>query len=549
MLGAKTKTFSEMAKHTMSNAIDRPMEASAQADESGLGKIIGKYDPTIFFITAAITSLAVIYGLIEPQNFDDLLSAAQSWITSRFSWFFIVSVAIYLGVVIYIAFSKYGSMKLGKENDKPEFSYFAWIAMLFSCGVGVGYAFWAVGEPIMHYMNTPYLAESATPAARPIAIQIGVMHWGIHAWGIFALVGLAIAFPAYRLGKPMNVSISLYGLFGDKISKNALGKIIEILAAFATIAGVSTALGLGIISTNAGIEHLYGEPLGTFGQLIFLAILIALYIVSAVSGIKKGIKNLSTINVGIAFCWGAFILFSGPTRELLDLTVQTIGSYINNFVFVSFWTDANGTKGHWLDWWTVFYWVWWISWGPFCGGFVARISKGRTIREFILGVCVVPTLVALVWFSIVGGAAQSVQIAQIADIAAALKADMGSGIYVLLSTFPWGDFVGMIVFLNLVVFLITSADSASFFVAMQMSGGKTEPSTPMKLIWGIFIGSLAFVLLASGGLKALQKVAIIAGTPFAIVTFMMAASLIKMLRISYKAEHPAPKIEQTNKNQ
>ncbi|SMC99449.1 glycine betaine transporter [Desulfocicer vacuolatum DSM 3385] len=501
----------------------------ANADKGGFSKILGNYDPMIFFVTGAVTLFAVIYGFVAPQSFDAGLSAMQSWITSRFSWFFILSVALYLGIIMVIAFSKYGNLKLGKETDTPEFSYISWIAMLFSCGVGVGYAFWAVGEPIMHYFNTPYLAESATPAARPIAIQIGVMHWGIHAWGIFALVGLAIAFPAYRMGKPMNVSISLYGLFGDKITNSFLGRVIEILAAFATIAGVSTALGLGIMSTNAGIEHIFGSPLGTTGQLIFMAVLIGLYILSAVSGIDKGIKNLSTINIAIAFCWGAFILFSGPTKELLSLTVQTAGSYITNFVFATFWTDANGTKGQWLEWWTVFYWIWWISWGPFCGGFVARISKGRTIREFIIGVCLVPSIVAIVWFSIVGGAAQSAQIAGAADIAAALKADMGSGIYVLLSTYPMGSFMAIVVFLNLIIFLVTSADSASFFVAMQMSGGETEPNTPMKLIWGIFIGSLALVLLASGGLAALQKASIIAGAPFAIITFMMAASLFKML--------------------
>ncbi|MCG8616161.1 MAG: BCCT family transporter [Desulfobacterales bacterium] len=517
----------------MQETISATPENPSAPSEKGFTRFLGNYDPMIFMVTAAVTLFAVVYGLVSPKSFDAGLSAVQSWITSRFSWFFILSVAVYLGIIIVIAFSKYGSMKLGKETDKPEFSYIAWIAMLFSCGVGVGYAFWAVGEPIMHYFNTPYLAESATPAARPVAIQIGIMHWGIHAWGIFALVGLAIAFPAYRLGKPMNVSISLYGLFGDKITGSPLGRVIEIMAAFATIAGVSTALGLGIMSTNAGIEHIFGSPLGTTGQLIFMAILIGLYILSAVSGIEKGIKNLSTINIAIAFLWGAFILFSGPTRELLGLMVQTAGSYIDNFIFVTFWTDANATKGQWIEWWTVFYWIWWISWGPFCGGFVARISKGRTIREFIIGVCLVPSLVAIVWFSIVGGGAQAAQIAGTADIAAALKADMGSGIYVLLSTYPMGSFMGIVVFLNLIIFLITSADSASFFVAMQMSGGQTEPNTPMKLIWGIFIGSLALVLLASGGLAALQKASIIAGAPFAIVTFMMAASLFKMLRSAY----------------
>jgi glycine betaine transporter len=514
----------------MSSQTTVPSITALEKNKDGLVRFLGPFDPVIFWVTAIITLFAVVFGFLAPESFDGAMSSIQSWITGRFSWFFILSVAIYFIVIMVIAFGKYGSLKLGKADDNPEFSYFAWISMLFSCGVGVGYAFWAVGEPIMHYMNTPYLADSQTPAARVIAIQIGVMHWGLHAWGIFALVGLAIAFPAYRMGKPMNVSISLYGLFGDKIIGSALGRFVEILATFATIAGVSTALGLGIISINAGIEHIFGAGLSTGGQMIFMALLITGYVISAISGVDKGIKNLSTTNVIIAFCWGIFILFSGPTIELLNLTVQTAGSYISNFALLSFWTDATGTKGQWLGWWTVFYWIWWISWGPFCGGFVARISKGRTLREFVIGVTMVPTLVAIIWFSIVGGASQHAQISGAADLAGALAADMGSGIYVLLSTYPMGTLVGFVVFINLIIFLITSADSASFFVAMQMSKGDREPKTPMKLIWGAFIGSLAMVLLASGGLQALQKAAIIAGAPFAIITIMMAVSLFKMLK-------------------
>lgn len=495
----------------------------------GSNKGLGKMDPVLFWTTGLVTLAAVLFGLIAPKQFDGFLSAVQGWITGRFNWFFLLSVAFYLGVCIVIALSRYGDLKLGREEDKPEFSYFSWIAMLFSCGVGVGYAFWAVGEPIMHYMNTPYLAQSQTPAAQPIAIQIGVMHWGLHAWAIFALVGLAIAFPAYRLNKPMNVSISLYGLFGEKIIGSPFSRFVEFLSAFATIAGVSTALGLGIISINAGIKHIFGAPLSSTGMVLFMIFLIACYILSAVSGIEKGIKNLSNINVYIAFLWGAFILFMGPTVDLLNLMVQTTGSYISNFVYATFWTDFHN-KSEWLGWWTVFYWIWWISWGPFCGGFVARISRGRTIREFIVGVALVPTIVALVWFSIVGGASQYVEINGLAQLHEALKADMGSGIYVLLSSFRFGDYVGYIVFVNLLIFLITSADSASFFVAMQMSRGNTEPTTMMKLIWGGFIGSLALVLLVSGGLQALQKAAIIAGAPLAIIMFMMVVSLFKMLR-------------------
>lgn len=502
-------------------------------------KYLGEMDPVIFWVTGAITLAAVVFGLVSPSRFDGVLTSLQKVITIHFNWYFMLSVAIYLAVCIYIAFSKYGDLKLGKAEDKPEFSYFSWIAMLFSCGVGVGYAFWAVGEPIMHYMNTPYLAQSQTPEAMPVAIEIGVMHWGLHAWAIFALVGLAIAFPAYRHGKPMNVSISLYGLFGDAIIGSPFGRFVEFLAAFATIAGVSTALGLGIISINAGIKHIFGTGLDTFGMTVFMVFLICCYIWSAVSGIEKGIKNLSNINVYIAFIWGGFILVMGPTSDLLNLMVQTTGCYINNFIYQTFWTDFHA-KTPWLGWWTVFYWIWWISWGPFCGGFVARISKGRTLREFILGVALVPTLVALVWFSVIGGAAQFAQISGTVPLAEALKADMGSGIYVLLSSFKFGDIVGYVVFINLLIFLITSADSASFFVAMQMARGSMNPSTLMKFIWGAFIGALALVLLVSGGLQALQKASIVAGAPFSVIIFMMIFSLFKMLKQAFQEDH-APK--------
>jgi len=493
-------------------------------------------DPVISWTTGSIILAVILFGLVAPSTLDGMLSGLQRVITTNFNWYFLLSVAIYLGVCGYIAFSKYGDMKLGKADEKPEFSSFSWFTMLFSCGIGVGCAFWAVAEPVLHYMNTPYLAQSQTPEAMPVAIQISVMHWGLHAWAIFALVGLAIAFPAYRQGKPMLVSISLYGLFGDRIIGSPFGRFVEFLAAFATIVGVSTAFGLGVISINAGIKHIFGTGLGTFGMLMFMALLICGYVVSVISGIEKGMKNLSTINVYIAACLGIFILLMGPTSDLLNLMVQTAGSYINNFVYVTFWTDFHD-KSHWLGWWTVFYWIWWISWGPYCGGFVARISRGRTLREFILGVALVPTLVTLVWFSVVGGSAQIAQITGAAPMAEVLKADMGSGIYVLLSSFKFGNYACYVVLVYLLIFLITSTDSASFFVAMQMARGSMYPSTMMKFVWAAFIGSLALVLLISGGLQALQKAAIVAGAPFSVIIFLMIFSLFKMLKQAYREEH------------
>ena len=497
---------------------------------------LGKVDPPLFWATGITTLLAVLYGGISPERFDTLLTRLQNWITVNFSWYFLLSVAAYLGVCIVIAFGKYGHLRLGQKDDRPEFSYFSWIAMLFSCGVGVGYIFWAVGEPILHYMAPPYLAQPQTPEAMDVAIEISVLHWGISAWAVFALAGLAIALPAYRLGKPMNVSISLYGLFGEKIIGSRLSQIIEYLAACATIVGVATSLGLGIISINAGIKHLFGSELSAFGMSMVMLFIIICYNLSAISGIQKGVKNLSQINIILAFVWGGFILVSGPTVKLLNTTVNTMGGYLSHFVQMSLWTNPQGDS-QWLSWWTLFYWIWWISWAPFCGGFVARISKGRTVREFLVGVTVVPTLVAIVWFSVIGGTAQHVETQGIVPLYEALQSDMGSGIYVMLSSFPFGNLLNYVILLNLLIFLITSADSASFFVAMQLARGTYEPSALLKLICGTAIGSIGLVLLLSGGLQALQKASIIAGTPFSVVIILMIFSLFKMLDHAWRQEH------------
>ena len=288
---------------------------------------------------------------------------------------------------------------------------------------------------------------------------------------------------------------------------------VEFLAAVATIVGVSTAFGLGVISINAGIKHIFGTGLGVVGMLVFMATLICCYIVSVMAGIEKGMKNLSTINVYIAAFLGGFILLMGQTSDLLNLMVQTTGSYINNFVYATFWTDFHD-KTSWLGWWTVFYWIWWISWGPYCGGFVARISRGRTLREFILGVALVPTLVALVWFSVVGGSAQFAQINGVAPMAEALKADMGSGIYVLLSSLKHGDLMCYVVLVYLLIFLITSTDSASFFVAMQMARGSLNPSTMMKFFWGAFIGHLLWSCWSAAGCRHCRRRRLLPGHLF-----------------------------------
>ena len=493
------------------------------------GRLVGEVDNKLFWTTAIVTLLVVGLGVGSPEILEKFSGQIKDYLSETFGWFYLLVIAGYIVIGFSIAFSKYGDLKLGGAGEKPEFNFFSWIAMLFSCGIGVGYILWAVAEPLFHFMQTPYLAKPGTPEALPIALNIATLHWGFHTWMIYSIVGLCIAFPAFRYGKPMTIGISLYGLLGEKTTGSVWARVLDFLGAFATIGGVSTTLGFGIISLNYGINHLFGVEVGIGGKLILMLILISLYIVSAMSGLKRGIQYLSNFNVVTAIVWGSIILIFGPTTDLMNYMVNNIGGYISNFAFMAFWTDPTGKSG-WLNWWTVFFILWATSWAPFTGGFIARISRGRTVREYIMGAVLVPTLIGIVWFSVVGGSAIHYEMNGTLKIWEAVQADVGAGIYVLMQAMPWSTLLSFVVFVNMMVFLVTSADSASFFVAMQMAKGEYEPRVGLKVICGLFLGSLAVVLLMSGGLKGLQAASIVAGSPFAIAIMFMTWSLIKSLR-------------------
>ena len=492
---------------------------------------LGKYDVKLFWSTLILCLAVTLWGIVAPDNFSKAMSNSQSWISVNFGWFFMLSVSVYIMFLGWVALSRYGDIPLGQDGDSAEFSFGSWIAMLFSCGIGIGFIFWGVAEPLYHYMGTPYLADKATPAAVPVAMQISLLHWGIHGWACYAIAGLAIAYTTYRLRLPLSISNALHGILGDK-TQGFWGKLVDFLAAFATIAGIATSLGMGLMSIRFGIKHVFGADLGTPGLVVVMLFLIVGYTISAVSGLNKGIKYLSNINMVLAFLVLIFFLFAGPTRFLLNLMVDSIGQYFSNFVFMSFWTDpmAQASEGKWMGWWTIFYWCWWIAWAPFVGGFVARISKGRTIREFIFGVVFIPLVITVVWFNVVGGSALHAEITGSLEIYKAISADAGSGIFTLLTHYPMGSLISFVVFFNLIIFLVTSADSASFFVAMIISGGELEPSTPIKLIFGFLIGSITVVLLITGGLKALQTASIVAALPFALVMIGMLISTVILLK-------------------
>lgn len=508
-----------------------------QQDSSTQDKsFLGDYDKPLFWATAFATLSIVLLGVVSPESLKNYASTAQGFLSNQFGWAYILAMAVYVIAGLWIGFSRYGNLKLGKKEDQPEFSTFTWIAMLFSCGIGVGFLLWGVAEPLYHYMQTPYMATPATPEAIPVALQITSLHWGLHTWMGYCIVGLCIAFPAYRYNKPMNIGIALYGLLGEKTQGSFWARLLDLIGAVATIGGVATVLGLGVISIDYGVTHLFGIETGSTGKIIIISLLAIMYSLSAVSGLKKGVAYLSTLNVVIIVALCIFLLITGDTNTLLRYYVTGIGNYLGNLLPMTFWADP-AQKSGWLNWWTVFYWLIVISWSPFVGGFVARISRGRTLREFILFAVLTPTLCSMLWFTVVGGSAISLEAAGDIKIFEAVQSNLGSGIYVLLQNFPLSGLLSIVVFVSMIIFLITSADSACFFVAMQMSKGAYEPTLGMKITWGIFTGLLAIVLLLSGGLKAVQTASIVAGSPFAIGIGFMVWSLIRSLKKEYKQEY------------
>ncbi|MGB1237713.1 MAG: BCCT family transporter [Pseudomonadales bacterium] len=507
---------------------------------------LGDYDKPLFWGTLAITGAIVATGAISPDTLKSYASSAQSYLSSQFGWAYIFALAAYVGIGLWIGLSRYGNLKLGKQDDKPEFNTFTWIAMLFSCGIGVGFLLWGVAEPLYHYMQTPYMAEPATPEAIPVALQITSLHWGLHTWMGYCIVGLCIAFPAFRYNKPMNIGVALTGLLGDKTQSSIWARLLDLVGAVATIGGIATVLGLGVISIDYGISHLFGIETSATVKVVIIATLAIMYSLSSVSGLKRGVAYLSTLNVAIVVALCIFLLLAGETNTLLRYYVTGIGNYLGNLLPMTFWADPLQKTG-WINWWTIFYWLIVISWSPFVGGFVARISRGRTLREFILFAVLTPTMCSMLWFAVIGGSAINLEAAGEVKIFEAVQANLGSGIYVLLESFPLSEVLSVVVFFSMIIFLVTSADSACFFVAMQMSKGAYEPTLGMKVTWGIITGLLAIVLLLSGGLQAVQTASIVAGSPFAIGIAFMVWSLVRSLKREYDIEYgairsPAPSV-------
>ncbi|WP_084639558.1 BCCT family transporter [Geitlerinema sp. PCC 9228] len=486
--------------------------------------------PQVAPISGGLVILFIVLTLANKEKASQVFDATLNGIATYGGWFYILAANIFLGLILYFAFSKFGRIRLGGPDAQPEFSTFAWFAMLLSAGMGIGLMFWSVGEPMFHFTSPPTLfgSEGSTAKAGETAMTVTFFHWGLHPWGLYALVGLGLAFFAFNRGLPLTMRSLFHPLLGERIYEWP-GHVIDILAVVADLFGLATSLGLGVSQVAAGLGFLIpGMPSGTVAQVVLIAVITSFAIVSVMVGLDGGVRRLSEWNLYLAGLFLVFVVILGPTLFIMDSFVQNLGNYVASFPVLSFWTESFGegpSDGSWQNSWTVFYWGWWISWSPFVGMFIARVSKGRTIREFVTGVLIVPSLLSFLWLSAMGGSALQLQLSNTADIAAAVQENVATAMFVMLENFPLTAFSSVVAILLVTIFFVTSSDSGSLVVDNLTSGGKLDSPAPQRVFWATMEGVVAAVLLLGGGLNALQTAAITTGLPFAVVLLVMCFSL------------------------
>ncbi|QMU27865.1 BCCT family transporter [Adhaeribacter radiodurans] len=477
---------------------------------------------SIFFLVVSISLV-----LVFQKSAEAFFSEVQAAITTNMGWLFIISVNLFVAFCLFVAFSRFGSIRLGGKTAKPEFTTSAWFAMLFSAGMGIGLLFWSIAEPINH-LQTPPLGEPGTPAAARQAMNFTFLHWGLHAWAIYALVGLALAYFTYNRQLPLTVRSAFYPFLGERIH-GVVGHIIDILAVIATLFGLATSLGFGVQQIAAGLNHVFPAILNDITtQIVLIVIITGIATVSVVTGVDKGVRILSEWNIRIALFVLVAVVLLGPTVFILGSYVQNTGSYIGNFMQLSFWNEAYSNT-NWQGTWTVFYWAWWISWAPFVGIFIARVSKGRTIKEFVLGVLIAPSLLCFLWMTAFGSTALRETLAGNPAIADAVAVDISTALFIFFEQLPFSTFLSVIGVLLVTGFFVTSSDSGSLVVVSLTSGGNPNPSVGLRVFWALAGGAVAAVLLLGGGLQALQTAVIVTGLPFAIILLLMCYSLYRGL--------------------
>ncbi len=480
--------------------------------------------PSVLFIV-----VLVAFTMIMPQIANEIFSSIKNFVAEKFGWLYMSSVGIFTLFVLYLAISPFGKFKLGPDQSKPAYSNLSWFAMLFSAGMGIGLMFWGVAEPVMHYVSPPVGTPESIESAK-LAMNIVFFHWGLHAWGIYAVVGLVLAYFSFRHGLPLSIRSALYPLVGDKIY-GGIGHSVDTIAVLGTIFGVATSLGFGVLQINSGLNYLFDIPVGISTQIVLIAIITTFATISVVLGLDTGIKRLSELNLYLACFLVLFIFLAGPTFFLLNAYIQNIGSYLSNIVFMTFNQYAYD-KTSWISSWTLFYWAWWIAWAPFVGMFIARVSRGRTIREFVVGVLFVPVGFTFMWMTVFGNSAlNAIMHEGFSDLSTAVSADVSTALFKFLEHFPFSSFISVIAIILVVTFFVTSSDSGSLVVDTIASGGKDNNPVWQRIFWSVTEGVVAVALLLAGGLGALQSASIIIALPFAIIMLIACWGLYKALKL------------------
>ena len=484
-------------------------------------------NPRVFWGASFVVGALLVVAAAAPAASDRAFASAQSWVINSFGWFYIVVVAVFLAVVLALAVLPSGQLRLGPDDADPDFPYPSWLAMLFAAGMGIGLMYFAVAEPVQHYAAPPEAVPGTFDAARE-AMVITFIHWGVHAWGVYALVGLSLAYFAHRKGLPLTLRSGLVPLLGRRVN-GPLGDAVDIFAIWGTLFGIATSLGLGVAQINSGLTYLTGLPSDPWVQVSLIVLVMGAATASVLTGLDRGVRRLSELNLAIAVCLMLFVLIVGPTGFLMKALVQNFGLYLDHFFVRTFNLYAYEPRG-WMADWTLFYWAWWIAWSPFVGMFIARISRGRTIREFVVGVLLVPTGFTFMWMTVFGNTAISLDMGSAyGAIAEAVRTDLSTSIFHFFEELPGTRLTSALTVLLVAVFFVTSADSGSLVIDTIASGGADDTPRWQRVYWCVLEGAAAALLLLAGGLNALQAATLIAALPFAVIMILLAVGLIRQI--------------------
>ncbi len=497
---------------------------------------------TVFYASVTVCALFVGWAVFATDNLNAVTTDALNWLTASFGWAYLVITLAILIFLVFLAFSPFGEIRLGKDTDRPEFSTPTWFAMILSAVMGIGLVSYGVAEPISHFANPPHgLAEPGTSEAAVRALQYSYFDWGLHAWAVFAVFGLAIGYSTHRKGRRVLVSQLFRPLLGDRVD-GPIGKTIDVLAVFSTLFGTTTSLGLGALQVNNGVASLFGLPVNSLTQVLIIAFVTSVFTLSAVTGVSKGIKYLSQGSAGLAIALFVFILVVGPTVFLANLYIESVGTWASDFFRMSLQGTAFGDL-EWMQWWTYFMFAWWVSWGAFVGVFLARISKGRTIRGFIMGVLVVPTVAFFTWFTVFGGTAIHVDMFGGGTIAEQTAVDINSAFFATLDYFPLAAITSVVAIILVIMFFVSGADANTYVLAMMTTDGSMHPHRWVLIMWGGLTGVTAIVLMLAGGLSALQNTVIVTSAPFLLIIAGLTVSFWRELVLDRRTEQARVALE------